>query len=334
MSFQTGTATTIENLLQTLSTFLQANGWTEDFANTGDPGTIGFSKGGIFVSFQYSETASGGDGTMAMYQALAADQSPTTDPWTATDDSGNGRQDNTPNNFDNSRCVNMFAGPYTAYWFFEGKSPDYCHVVVEVDAGRYRHFGFGELDKIGDWVGGEYAYAHFWEQAAAQIDSPTAGAHTIGMDSVANLNNTFPATIHVEGFTNEPNVNTKWAIAMNGAGGTDSAGVARWRAKGCWRNTREFQVLHAFRISLASAYTPLCPMPVELFDPTQTPDFIWRIGFQPDVRMCNIALIDPNQIINVGGDDWYFFPWVRKQNLNNDTEESMNAGVAYKRVNA
>ncbi len=44
MAFQTGTSTSIENLMQQLSTFLQLHGWTEDFAVTGDPGTIAFSK--------------------------------------------------------------------------------------------------------------------------------------------------------------------------------------------------------------------------------------------------------------------------------------------------
>ena len=50
--------------------------------------------------------------------------------------------------------------------------------------------------------------------------------------------------------------------------------------------------------------------------------------------MCNIANLDPGQVINIAGDDWYFFPWTRKQFLQNDTEETRNAGVAYRRVNA
>ncbi len=71
MAFQTGTSTSMENLLTQLSMFLQANGWTETFFNTitADVGSIGFSKNGIFVSMQYTEATD--NGTMAIYQALA-----------------------------------------------------------------------------------------------------------------------------------------------------------------------------------------------------------------------------------------------------------------------
>ena len=64
------------------------------------------------------------------------------------------------------------------------------------------------------------------------------------------------------------------------------------------------------------------------------PDLYRRVGFMADVRQVNIANIAPGQIITIAGDQWYFFPWVRKQFLINDTEESWNAGIAYRRVNA
>lgn len=333
MAFQTGTSTSIENLLQQLSTFLQANGWTEEFANTGDPGTIGFSKNSIFVSMQYTEATDGG--TMAMYQAGAADPSPTTEPWTATDDSGSGEDSTTPSAFDNERCVNVFAGPHTGFFFFENDSgPAYIHVVVEVDAGRYRHFGFGEVDKIGDWSGGEYCYGHRWDQSTSnRIDQPSSGFHNIGMDSVTFVGNS-SATMRVSGYPGEPNVATEWAIMGDTGGGLDTAGVARWRAFGGWRASREFSMWHGFRISLASAFKPLVPCPIELIDIVPAPDLARRVGFQADVRMANIGNIEPGQIISISGDDWYFFPWVRKQFLENDTEESWNAGVAYRRENA
>jgi hypothetical protein len=59
-------------------------------------------------------------------------------------------------------------------------------------------------------------------------------------------------------------------------------------------------------------------------------------GSHPPARLPGrrpYANIDPGQIINIAGDDWYFFPWIRKQFLQNDTEESWNAGVAYRREN-
>jgi hypothetical protein len=332
MAFQTGTSTSIENLLQQLSTFLQANGWTEDFANTGDPGTIGFSKNSIFVSFQYTEATD--NGAMAIYQATAADQSPTTDPWTASNDSGNGVNSNTTSSFDTERCCNQFAGPHTAYYFFENdSSPAYCHVVVEVDAGRYRHFGFGEIEKIGDWTGGEYCYGTFVDQGASRIDAPRSAFHNYGLDA-QGFNQRFGGTMRIDGYPGEPDPATIWANCMGDtAAGNDTAGNARWKAFGGWRGSREFSAWHGHRISLASAYKPLVPCPIELIDETPSPDLIRRVGFQADVRMCNIGNLDPGQIISISGDDWYFFPWVRKQFLQNDTEETWNAGVAYRREN-
>ena len=334
MAFQTGTSTSIENLLTQLSTFLVANGWTEDFFNTIalDVGSIGFSKNGIFVSMQYTEATDGG--TMAMYQATAADQSPTTDPWTATGDSGNGNQTNTASSFDNSRCVNAFAGSHTAYFFFENDaSPAYCHVVVEVDAGRYRHFGFGEIVKTGDWVGGEYCYGQFIDPQSTRIDLPSSAFHTVGMDNIG-FNVSRNPTMRVDGYPGEPDPLTEWAVLGEVTPGNDSAGNPRWRCWGGWRNSREFSAFHGFQVSLASAYKPLFPCPIELRDTAPAPDLAFRVGAQADVRMCNIANLDPGQVINIAGDDWYFFPWTRKQFLQNNTEESWNAGVAYRRENA
>lgn len=333
MAFQTGTSTSIENLLTQLSTFLQANGWTETFFNTitGDVGSIGFSKNSIFVSFQYTEATDGG--TMAVYNATAADPSPTTDPWTATGDSGNGFKSNTPTTFDQGRSVNQFAGPHTAFLFFERDSaPAYVHVVVEVDAGRYRHFGFGEIDKIGDWSGGEYVYAQKWDQTLSRIDQPASGFHDIGIDATTIQSQ--GATMRISGYPGEPDVATEWAHFVDTGAGNDTAGNPRWEAIGGWRGTREFSAFHGIRISLGSAYKPLIPCPLELLDRGPVPDLVRRIGFQSDVRMVNIANIDPGQVINIAGDDWHFFPWVRKQFLENNTEESWNAGVAYRRENA
>lgn len=333
MAFQTGTSTSIENLLQTLSTFLVANGWTEDFATTGDPGRIGFSKNGIFVAMQYTEASD--NGVMAMYQSTSNDDSSSV--WLSTGDSGNGAASLTALLFDSSRCVNEFAGPHSNYWFFEQDSnPAYIHVVVEVDAGRFRHFGFGEIDKIGDWVGGEYCYGDYWAQVTTQIDDPKSAAHHIGLDGGGSGGaETYPATMRIDGHTGEPSAATIWAnLRMDTTPGNDRAGNARWSALAGWRAGREWQTFAGYRISQATAYTPLVPIPVEVINFAPVPDSVYRVGYQADVRMANIGNLDPGQIISIAGDQWYFFPWVRKQFLENNTEESWNAGVVYKRVNA
>jgi hypothetical protein len=336
MAFQTGTTTSIENLMTQLSTFLQANGWTEDYFNSGDPGSIAFSKNQNFVSFQFSDTAESNLGTMAIYQARANDASPTTEPWTATGDSGAGINTTARDSFDSGLCCNAFAGPHTNYWFFEQDSgPAYVHVVVEIDAGRFKHFGFGQIDKIGDWVGGEYIYGIKIFQGGQSMD-PNSAFSNYGLDSSnAQINvGTGPATMRVDGHSGEPSVNTVWAEFKAGNAGLDRAGNARWKGVHGWRSSPEFGAFYWLRISEATAFKPLFPISLAVQDFSGTPDSLFRLGFQPDVRMCNIANISPAQIINIGGDDWYFFPVIRKQRLQVSTEESWNWGVAYKRVNA
>ena len=333
MAFQTGTSSSIENLMTQLSTFLQANGWTQDHFTSGDPGRMGLSKNNIFVAFQWTEATD--NGVLAIYQNTS--NSNTTSVWLSTGDSGNGVASATASLFDTQRCVNEFAGPHSNYWFFENDSnPAYAHICVEVDAGRFRHFGFGEVDKIGDWVGGEYAYGHYWSPSVSFIDNPIAAQNHCGIDgSAIGGSDFYNATLRIDGHTGEPSVNTIWANMRNEAAvGNDRAGNPRWGGVGAWRGSREWNTFCGYRLSEAVAYKPLIPCPLEVINYASAPDAVYRVGYQADVRMVNIGNLDPAQVINIAGDNWYFFPWVRKQFLQNNTEESWNAGIAYKRVDA
>lgn len=329
MAFQTGVSTSIDNLMQTLSTFLQANGWTEDDITTGATGRMSIHKNSIYVHFQWTDTVDGG--TLAMYQSLGYINSGTS-KWLHTDDSGSGQATASSSSLDNGRCVNKFEGPHTNYWFFEkDSSPAYINVVVEVDAGRFRHFGFGELDKIGDWTGGEYCYGHLWGQTATQIDNPASTGHAVGFGA-GDVSTDNPCTLHIEGHTGEPNVNTKWAAIGGSAtsGGTDRSVVARWPGLGGSRGGPWVSPFAHMPISQLNAFKPLMPISVMVRDTAPTPDAFYLLGFQKDVAVINIKNIDPASTVVVGSDTWYIFPWVRKQRLQVDTEESWNAGWAYK----
>ncbi len=329
MAYQTGTSTTIEDLMQQLSIFLVANGWTEDFATTGDPGIIGFSKNGIFVAFQYTEATDGG--TLAIYQNLSNDDG--TSVWLSTGDSGNGNASLLAAAFDSGRSVNLCAGPHAAYHFFEqNASPAYCHIVLEVDTNRFRHFGFGELEKIGDWQGGEYCYGNNWRQAASQIDAPSSSVHTLGLDAnTAGAGQPFYATMHVRDQP-EQAAGDRWAIVGTvGAfpAGVDRAGNDRLPAMGGSRGGYNSQMT-PYRISQLTAFKPLIPIIVSVANNTPAPDTGRLLGTQPDVRVVNMANLDPSEQLVIAGETWFIFPWVRKQFLQNNTEESWNGGLAYR----
>jgi hypothetical protein len=301
MAFQTGSSTSIENLMVQLSAFLTANGWTQDFFTTGDGGVIAFSKNGVFVCFKWAETTDGG--TLAVYQNTSNDNSASL--WLATGDSGGGTASNTLTQLDAGRCVSRFEGPHSGYWFFENDSnPAYCHVVVEVDAGRFRHFGFGELDKIGAWTGGEYCYGHFWSQSISVIDAPASASHDFGMDVYNVTSVLYGATMRIDGYPGEPDAATVWGRCASGNGngaGNDRAGNPRYQCAGGFRYTREFQHLHAFELSLLNAFKPMATLPMEVLNFVGAPDQVRRVGYQDDVRMVNIANLDPGQIINIAG---------------------------------
>lgn len=327
MAYQTGTSLTIEDLMQQLSTFLQANGWTEDFATTGDPGRIAYSKNNIFVAFQYTEATDGG--TLACYQSLSNDDS--VNVFDSTGDSGAGVRSTSPSAFDTGRSCNLIAGPHAAYHFFEQDSgPAYCHIVLEVDTNRFRHFGFGELEKIGDWTGGEYCYGHFWAQAISQIDSPINAGHAFLLDGNSGVSINGKATIHVE---DQPESGTIWG-AVGGRQpfpmSNDPAGNPRLPVIGGSRGGIVAPVMSQFRSSQLTAFKPLLPQPVLVADTTGSPDTYRLLGTHPDSRIINIANLDPGEIFLVAGESWFAFPWVRKQFLQNNTEESWNGGVAYR----
>ena len=333
MAYQTGTSTDIEDLMQQLSIFLVANGWTEDFATTGDPGIIGFSKNGIFVAFQYTEATDGG--ILACYQNLSNDDG--TSVWLSTGDAGVGVASLTASAFDTGRNVNTFAGPHAAYHFFEqDSSPAYCHIVVEVDTNRFRHFGFGEIEKIGDWQGGEYSYGNDWRQGNTQIDVPQSSVHTLGLDgNTAGAGQPFYATMHVRDQP-EQAAGDRWALIGargNFPAGTDRAGNDRLPAMGGTRGGMNSQMT-PYRISQLTAFKPLIPIVVSVLNLSTAPDTQRLLGTQPDVRLVNIANLDPGSTFVIAGETWFVFPWARKQFLKNDTEESWNGGLAYRQETA
>lgn len=322
--YETGTASSIEDLIDKLQTFLDTDpAWTIDNFSTGD-NECTIHLGDLYVSFAWDASPST---DLAIYQSLG--YSGIADIWDMTDDSGNG--DTSPSTVNAGRRVNFgSAGPYTAYHFFAADdAPYYCHVAVEVSSGVFRHFGFGTIIKVNDWTGGEYAYGHFLNQAASAIDDPTNTAHTFLLDSTNN-DASIAATMHIEGVGNMGG-SSKWGC-FNASPGTDRAAVARAILFGGARAGYWLRYMGQIRNSVLNAYVPIIPIPVVYRDTAPTPDLMIWLGQMRDIGIVNIANLSPGDEITVGADTWIVFPWVRKQYLLANTEESWNAGVAYKKL--
>lgn len=328
MAYETGTATDIGDLVDKLFTFatgLTTTPWTENELDivTKRQGTLTLDD--CVITFRWDGSV---ETDLGLYQSLG---------WVTasaahemTDDAGSG---DTSVPISSNRRVNFKnVGPYTAYHFFAGEGDEpYIHVVVEVDSGRFRHFGFGNLIKHGTWTGGEYLYGHHWIDTSSR-DQPTSTQHTVGLDCVYT-GATDGASLHIEGMDDQT-VDEKWAVftQRNPPAGVDTAGEDRKVVLGGMRGGFWGRYLTWMRYNSVNVHVPLMPIPVIYMDASQAPDTYQWLGNQPDVAVINMHAFSAAQEITVGAETWMVFPWVRKQYLENDTEESWNAGVAYKKI--
>ena len=157
MSYQTGTATGPADLMTKLNTFLTgAPGWTAALVSLGNSRAV-WSKAGVSakVHVKWDTTNIG----LSMIQTYNGD----------VDWQSQGGGEFTSNVITAQRYVNLMTGPYPSYHFFE--DDDYVHIVVERSTGVYRHMHFGQLLKLGDWIGGMYCQGHFWDQGTSREDS-------------------------------------------------------------------------------------------------------------------------------------------------------------------
>ena len=148
MPFQTGTATSFVNLLDTLRLFATANGWTE---NSWVSPALSLQKGTIYANLNATATDLQMKGSLGYSGAAAWNAQPSTHAPTP-------------------RIRDGWYGAVTwpaTYWMFIHTSPDDIVVVVRYQPTRYLYFTFGSLTKYGTYTGGEYY--------AASSESTTSG---------------------------------------------------------------------------------------------------------------------------------------------------------------
>lgn len=330
MAFTSGSATNQEDLIQQLFTFATANGWTQDELNLTD-NEASLHKDNVFVHFRWQGNESGGPNNIAMYQSLGF--TPGNNAWEHPDDSGSGSD---MSELDFSRRISGIGdGPFTAHHFFLGTNPDYIYGVLEYTPGIYRHFGFGEIEKIGDWTGGEWCGAHVWA-GSGQEDDPTSVQHSVLFDGAhQSFVGDFideAATFHMEGLPNQ--AASKWANVGDGAGaaGQDRGGASRSRVMGAFRGGQWINMFGWFAAQTQSAFIPLIPISVIYKDNTPSPDDLRLLGFVPNVRQMQMTHFNPGDTFTVGTDTWRVFPAVRKRNAQDNQEESRDMGIAYLQV--
>lgn len=327
MGYLTGTATSIADLFTQLSTFATdpLQGWTQNYAASD---RLFLSKNNVYVSFRWANSS---PVHVGIYQALGFINN-TTDPGNHTNDSGQGAIGSTDAIIDDGRHVRL-VNSSMRYWFFE--DDNYIHVVAESSTNVFRHFGFGELAKLGTWTGGEYAYGLrvlTANDAVATTDTVTAGLDGYS-GFVVGGNRTgvqpYVATVHCESLPGQAAA-SKWGLVWAGSTPTtnDRGGNARVFIHGGFRSGL---IANSFARFSASATNGLLPMyPIQLFYRNSTN--VYPIGYQKDVRGVNIKNFSPADEITVGGDTWVLFPTLLKGSTAGTTGASRNQGIAYRKV--
>jgi len=227
VAFQTGSATSISDLISQLFTFATGNGWTQDQLSTGT-GQAAMHKGNVFVSFRWATSS---PTVLGIYQALGYTGG--NQPGQHPNDSGSGAVSGTDGTIATERNVGLLGnGPFPSYSFFLGASPDYIHVAVEAQSTIFRHFGYGNLVKQGDWTGGEYCYGHFF--SSNNVVDTSATILLDGLNSAGSSDKL--STLHIEALPNM-NASSKWGTCQGSATlpANDPAANPRYIIQGGYR---------------------------------------------------------------------------------------------------
>jgi len=321
MSYETGTALNVDDLLAKLSVFAVANGWTENkfVAGTGNGSSseMYLSKGVTFAIFD-AQLTTGNNTYHGFNQAL---DHPHIDTYCATGFNGanpvNGQPGTSLHKETNWLLPNM-----TAYHFFTDPTKEYLHIVVEVIANEFRHIHIGLLDKIGAYDGGQYMQSTCPDQNINRIDDPVSFQHSYPWVQLGNGAGKFQKLrANIDGIAWKSsqflNTTSAWTPPM------------RFAAQGEWLDNHFDIRLNGNVDSQPNTFnTTVILFPIPCFisrSATQRAP----VGKPFDLRVGNIKNVSPSSSIFFGGDEWLIFPFVQKKNPFIRDEEPNSGFLAF-----
>ncbi|MEH6413890.1 hypothetical protein [Pseudomonas sp. CGJS7] len=213
--------------------------------------------------------------------------------------------------------ANYVQGPYSAVYFFGRTSPHpYLHIVLETQAGTFKHFGTGRLVTAGVVTTGQYVYGNQWYYANNQINSADSPYHSVAFDD-SYYNYTAPSTrirADYEGIA------PRWHAA-SGEGSDPRRLLVGWRGKAAPINLLK-DVGHSMLTGRAPGQPLWCAIPrgAGLFS---------NIGHPADLRYIRLDSYAPAEELPLGGDRWKVFP-VHRKNGSPGTPNSGVHGYAYR----
>lgn len=330
-----------EAVMTAVRDFAVANGYTNRNYTASNPGTtlgvMTLSRGNLFVSFRWEGTETAANKSIAMYQALGFDPAKAATPWTQLDNSGNGT---TGTNLQTGRnVINIGVGPYISLHLLafdndavSGNAAPTVYCVLEYAVGLYRHFGFGSIDKLNDWSGGEWVGGHVWSSISTNESDPVANGHSVLIDGKAStvgsggVNQNVLATVHAEDLPGGP-LGSKWGVAM---GEVRSVTSNRVLLQGGIRINAWTHFFGAIIPDSLAGFVPLYPCPLwYVRDITGLGRRVYLLGYMSNIRMVQLRNFNPGDEVTIGNITWKVFPVVRQIEASGNIEGSDNMGIAY-----
>lgn len=320
MAYQTGSATSASNLLDSIRSHLVANGWTINY--WGADVVLGVATP-VLADKLLCVTSPAGQ----FFQYMCYDTLGLVYTSAATGYTGGVSRNLQPGHSSNglqtagTKCdagwaqTNLMIGPFAAHYFFSGAS--YMHVAVEVVTNRFMHFHVGTLEKAGTYVGGEYYTNTYWEDSNTNRNSPETSYHLFPFDGGGSNSVSDPSIrMDADGSTNN------WVRVR--AGNTSISG-----AIGMYRGSSLVKPMFDIGPNTFNGLSPLLP---SIITGPRPLGGVSIYGTVKDVRPVNISQIEPKQLITIGADDWMVFPITRKGTGSIYEIVSGNYGIAYRKV--
>ena len=198
-------------------------------------------------------------------------------------------------------------GGYAGYHLFG--TARYIHCVVQLDNDQFCHFGVGSLNKIGNYLGGQYCYGTF----APYLDA-------ISIENGAAFNGNYrgyPAVVRVEGLGGD--TRSPWYLVANYGNGYDENKYSDAFYGGlffanCYIGTRWWEATHpetALLYFSHSQFGNLIVPTVNNLLAVGRDKIIRQIGSPPDFYEVRAKGVVPGQEFEVAGSRWKIFPAIR-----------------------
>lgn len=339
MTYATGTAVDLEDLLANLNTFAQTThgGWSSAYPSNPDTTNGWFELNRTNISFSMKYPVVEAPVHASVHHAFAPGGAGVA-PGAHTTDSNSGYNTtatgHTNANLLTERCVRDIGnGPFPTYDFFGYDDPAghfYVYAAVQVAQGMFRHIVMGLLKQEGDgWDGGEFVSGHYMD---AGTTSPGVDFnHQLMLDGLGSVGERQRSgTVRLgSGFPNQGlGVFGVSVAAASGSLLTDTDGNPRLQIHGGYRAGVEVRSHGNPTGNSSSGQVPGVSIPAYYRDPTALNAY--SMGVMPDVRQLNIRNFNPRQTLALGTlGDWMIFPMSIKTTAN-VANRSQYCGLMYR----